>query len=205
MPGQDWRQSVIDYIRNEARPVDKFGHQPRLYALATRIGKGLKFDDDILFAAAWMHDLGVFLGHRPSGLSDPAQLERWDHVPYTIARTRELLPAWGFPPEKLDAVASAIANHQPHNDPVEIEAVILRDADILEQLGAVGAFRAIAKVGRDTRYPTFSSVVPFLQRAVDELPPELRLSSARLLAAKRVKHLESLIAAVYTEAGQLLY
>jgi uncharacterized protein len=202
MPDPGWRQSVIEYIRSEGRPVDKFGHQPRLYALASRIGKGLKFDDDVLFAAAWMHDLGVFLGHRPS---DPADLARWDHVPYTIARARELLPALGFPPAKLDAVAYAIAHHQAHNDPVETEAILLRDADILEQLGAVGALRAIAKVGRDTRYPTFSSVMPVLQKAVDDLPSQLRLRSARLLAAKRVKHLKSLIAAIHAEAGQLLY
>jgi uncharacterized protein len=198
----DWRQSVNDYIRNEARPIDKFGHQPRLYALATQIGQGLDFDDDILFAAAWMHDLGVFIGHRPS---DPAQLERWDHVPYTIARSRELLSKWGFPSEKLDAVAYAIANHQPHNDPAQTEAIILRDADILEQLGAIGALRAIAKVGRDTRYPTFSAIVLVLQTAVNHLPPKLRLSKARLLAVKRVKHLESLIAAVHSEAGSLLH
>jgi uncharacterized protein len=198
----DWRKSVIDYIRGEARPVDKFGHQPRLYALGSRIGKGLEFDDDVLFAAAWMHDLGVFLGHRPS---DPAELARWDHVPYTIARTRELLLAWGFPPSKIDAVASAIANHQPQNDPLETEAILLRDADILEQLGAIGALRAIAKVGRDTRYPTFSTVVPVLQKAVDDLPAKLRLRSARLLAAERVKQLESLIAAIHSEAGQLLH
>ena len=29
-----WRDSVVAYIRAEARPVDKFGHQPRVYALA---------------------------------------------------------------------------------------------------------------------------------------------------------------------------
>jgi uncharacterized protein len=202
MSDPEWRRSVIDYIRAEARPVDKFGHQPRLYALATRIGAGMKFDDDVVFAAAWMHDLGVFLGHRPS---DPAELANWDHVPYTITRTRELLPAWGFPPSKLDAVASAIANHQPQDNPVEPEAVILRDADILEQLGAIGALRMIAKVGRDTRYPTFSSVVPVLQKAVDDLPAKLRLNSAQLLAAKRVNHLKSLIAAIHAEAGQLLH
>jgi uncharacterized protein len=201
-PKPEWRQSVVDYIRAEARPVDKFGHQPRLYALASQIGKGMEFDDDVLFASAWMHDLGVFVGHRPA---DPAELARWDHVPYTIARTRELLLAWGFPPAKLDAVASAIASHQVHNDPIETEAILLRDADILEQLGAVGALRAIAKVGRDSRYPTFSSVVPVLQNAVDYLPPKLRLRSARLLAAERVQQLVSFIAAIHAEAGQLLH
>ena len=97
-----WREQVVAYIRAEAQPEDKFGHQPRLYALAAQIGAGLGCDDDVVFASAWMHDLGVFLGHRPS---DPEQLARWNHVPYTIARSRELLAGWGFPASKLDAVA----------------------------------------------------------------------------------------------------
>ena len=44
--------------------------------------------DDILFAA-WMDDLGVFWGYRPQ---DPAQLERWDHIPYTIAPDLRVRP-----------------------------------------------------------------------------------------------------------------
>src|SRR6202012_6155145 len=149
MSAGSWRESVIEYIRIEAQPADKFGHQPRLYALATQIGNGMDYDDDIVFAAAWMHDLGVFLGHRPG---DPAELARWNHVPYMIARSHELLSAWGFPASKLNMVAEVIRTHQPHDEPALTEAVILRDADILEQLGAIGALRALVKVGRDTRY-----------------------------------------------------
>jgi len=85
---RNWRESVVEYIRVEAQPQDKFGHQPRLYVLAKTIGQDLAYDDDILFAAVWMHDLGVFSGHRPQ---DSEQLSRWDHVPYTIGRSRELL------------------------------------------------------------------------------------------------------------------
>lgn len=197
-----WRQSVMAYIRAEAQPKDKFGHQPRLYALASQIGKGMEFDDDVLFAAAWMHDLGVYIGHRPS---TQAELERWNHVPYTIARTRELLAACGFPMEKLDSVCEAIRTHQPWDNPHTVEATILRDADILEQLGAIGALRALAKVGRDTRYPTFSSVLPVLHRAAEELPGKLRLPAAKDLAEPRVEVLKILISAITTEAGELLY
>lgn len=190
------------YIRAEAQPKDKFGHQPRLYALASQIGKGMEFDDDVLFAAAWMHDLGVYIGHRPSS---QAELERWNHVPYTIARTRELLAACGFPLAKLDSVCEAIRTHQPFDSPHTAEATILRDADILEQLGAIGALRALAKVGRDTRYPTFSSVLPVLQRAAAELPGKLRLQAAKELAEPRVEVLRILISAITSEAGELLY
>lgn len=197
-----WRDAVIEYLRAEARPVDKFGHQPRLYCLACRIGQGIRYDDDVLFAAAWMHDLGVFLGHRPS---DPEQLKRWDHVPYTIDRSRELLTGWGFPPEKLDAVAEAIRTHQPHDHPQTTEAILLRDADMLEQLGALGALRAFVKVGRDTRYATFSSVVPVLRKALEELPGKFRLESARQLAASRVATLRAFLDAIENEAGELLH
>ncbi|MGA3046834.1 MAG: HD domain-containing protein [Terracidiphilus sp.] len=197
-----WRESVVAYIRAEAQPVDKFGHQPRLYALAVRLGEGTEFDDDILFAAAWMHDLGVFLGHRPQ---DPAELEKWDHVPYTILRTRELLAGWGFPPHKLEAVADAIRTHQAKDEPVSIEAVLLRDADILEQLGAIGVLRALVKVGRDSRYPTFSSVMPVLKKAANLLPGQLHLTAAMALAEPRVKFLKSLIERVEDESAGLLH
>jgi uncharacterized protein len=197
-----WRQSVVDYIRAEAQPVDKYGHQPRLYALACRIGEGMEYDDDIVFAASWMHDLGVFLGHRPR---DPEELARWNHVPYTIAASRKLLMGWGFPPEKLDAVAGAIATHQSQDNPTQVEAVLLRDADILEQLGAIGALRALVKIGRDTRYPTFSSVMPVLRHAVHDFPQLLRLTKAKLLATERVQVLITLIAAIEAEAGEHLF
>ena len=77
----NWRDQVLSYIRAEAMPADKFGHQPRLYNLAKQIAEDRDLilesnracDDDVLYASAWMHDLGVFLGHRPS---DPAELQR---------------------------------------------------------------------------------------------------------------------------------
>jgi uncharacterized protein len=201
MSAPGWRTSVVEYIRAEAQPVDKFGHQPRLYALTQQLAEGQGCDDDVLFAAAWMHDLGVFLGHRPA---DPAELVRWNHVPYTIARSSELLLGWGFPPEKLEAVAEAIRTHQANDEAQSAEAIVLRDADILEQLGAVGGLRAFVKVGRDTRYRTFSDVVPVLERAAAELPAMLRLPRARALAEGRLATLRALLFALREEGGEWL-
>jgi uncharacterized protein len=198
----DWRSFVIEYVRVEARPADKFGHQPRIYALATEIGKDMHYDDDVLFAAAWMHDLGVFLGHRPQ---DPEQLSRWNHVPYTIQRSREVLSDFGFPSAKLDAVAEAIMHHQPQDEPNTVEAILLRDADILEQLGAIAILRTAAKVGRDTRYPTFSSILPVLNHAVNHLANQTRLTQTKVMAQSRVEMLRSFLAALENEARDKLY
>jgi len=144
----------------------------------------------------------VFVGHRPA---DPVKLAGWDHVPYTIARTRELLGEWGFPPDKMEAVAEAIRTHQAKDEPVLPEAVVLRDADILEQLGAIGALRALVKVGRDTRYTSYSDVIPVLERAVEFLPGQLRLPLSRELAKSRVEALASLLNSIHSEAGKFLF
>ena len=191
----------MEYIRHEAHPVDKYGHQPRLYALTRLIGEGMSYDDDVVFAAVWMHDLGVFIGHRPE---DPVALAAWDSVAYVIDRTPALLTEFGFPPEKIPAAIEAIRTHQPQMAPQSIEGAILRDADILEQLGAMGTLRAVCKIGRDTRYPTFSSAIPGLREALETLPPLLRLEPARALAAQRVRVLEEFLAAVDAEAGDEL-
>src|SRR5579862_2570884 len=89
-----YRQAIADYIRANAKPPDKFSHQPRLYRLASEIIASEVYDDDVLYAAAWMHDLGVFIGHRPE---DPVALAQWDCVAYCLAQTPELLQSFGFP------------------------------------------------------------------------------------------------------------
>src|SRR5579863_6501529 len=100
MMTKDFRAAIVDYIREQARPVDKFSHQVRLYALTREIGAGQTYDDDVVFAAAWMHDLGVFIGHRPEDL---AALARWDMLAYAIENVPRLLKDLGFPEAKIPA------------------------------------------------------------------------------------------------------
>ncbi len=201
MQEASWRTAVINYIRGQALPVNKYGHQPRLYSLTRAVGEGMSYDDDVVFAAVWMHDLGVFIGHRPE---DPVALATWDNVAYAIERTPALLTKFGFPAKKIPAVIEAIRTHQPQMDPQSVEGTIVRDADILEQLGAVGILRAVSKIGRDTRFATFSAVVPTLRKALETLPPLLRLESAKALAVPRVEALKEFLAAVDAEAGSEL-
>jgi uncharacterized protein len=187
-----YRAAIAEYIRKEAKPPDKFSHQPRLYALACSLAEGKSFDDEVVYAAAWMHDLGVFVGHRPEDL---AALASWDNVAYAMKETPRLLRQFGFPEAKIPAVVDAIRTHQPHANPTSFEATLLRDADILEQLGAVGILRTVSKVGRDTRFVQFEDALRLLRRNAAQLPGQLKLESARRIGQDRLKTLQDFLTA----------
>lgn len=198
----NFRLSLAEYVRRQALPVDKLGHQPRLYALTRLVGRGMSYDDDVVYAAAWLHDLGVFIGHRPEA---PEELSGWDNVSYAMKQTPAALLKSGFPTTKVAQVVEAIRTHQPHLRPATPEGIILRDADILEQLGAIGILRVVAKVGRDTRYPTFTDAVATLRKSISDLPGMLRLDTAKELAQPRLVLLQAFLRGVDLEAQGALY
>ena len=199
-----WRQKLTSYLQANAQPPHKFGHQPRLYALTQTIAANtpnFAYDDDVVFAAAYLHDLGVFLGHRPE---DPHALVNWNHVAYACGRAPTLLEQIGFPMDKLERVLEAIREHQPHNDPQSPESTLLRDADILEQLGAIAILRTASKLGSDTRFILFTDARQSLQHALDTLPARLRLPASRKLAIPRIDALRTFLLALAGEAGNHL-
>jgi uncharacterized protein len=199
--GSDFRLPLEEYVRSQARPVDKLGHQPRLYALTRLVGEGMAYDDDVVFAAAWLHDMGVFIGHRPENLDE---LRGWDNVSYAMKLAPRILEESGFPTTKVAKVVEAIRTHQPHFEPTTLEGEILRDADVLEQLGAIGILRVVAKVGRDTRYPTFTDAMATIRKSLAELPPMLRLDTAKALARPRIDLLQSFLRELDAEVHDAL-
>ncbi len=191
-----FREALVAYIREQAKPVDKFSHQPRLYALTREVGAGQSYDDDVVFAAVWLHDLGVFIGHRPE---EPAALAKWDCVAYAMKQTPGILKGLNFPAGKIPAVVEAIRTHQPQDNPTTVEGIILRDADILEQLGAVTVLRTVCKIGRDTRFHTFPDALRVLRKNAEALPGQIKLPTARKLAESRVIVLRQFLAAAEVE------
>jgi uncharacterized protein len=198
----NYRNRIEEFIRAAAQPIEKFGHQPRLYSLTREIGTNLSYDDDVVFAAVWLHDLGVFTGHRPE---DPQALAKWDNTAYAMAKAPQILADLGFPPAKHAAVVEAIRTHQPTGAPTALEGEILRDADILEQLGAIAVMRTVCKIGRDTRFPDFTAAAAALRQALANLPKEIHLPSTRALAAARIAALEMFLTQLDAEAVPALY
>lgn len=198
----NYRPVLETYIAQHANPPHKFGHQPRLYALTQQIGQGLTYDDDVVFAATWLHDLGVFIGHCPES---EAALKTWDHVAYITEKAPTILIEAGFPEEKIPAVLEVIRTHQPHDTPITLEAEIARDADILEQLGAIGITRTLAKLGSDTRFLTFTDALHALKKQLKTLPTKLHLETSKALAAPKLKIMHAFIESLESEGGHHLH
>lgn len=200
---QNWRDALVQRIRREALPPEKFSHQARLYVLTQEIAASFTepVDDDVLFGAAWAHDLGVFLGHRPS---EPEALKRWNSTAYTVAHAGGVLRECEFPEEKIPAVIECIRTHEAHGEPTTIEGTILRDADLLEQLGAVAVMRTTAKIAQDTRFITFADAAHSLEKALATVPSQIRLDKTKELAEPRIATLRSFLDSLQWESGGLL-
>jgi uncharacterized protein len=200
MNDPDYRKAITDYVRANAKPPDKFSHQPRLYRLARQLADSRPYDDDVLFAAAWTHDLGVFVGHRPD---EPEALAHWDNVAYAMRLAPQLLRQFGFPSDKIPKVVEVIRTHLPSTNPTSFEGILLRDADILEQLGAAGILRIVCKIGRDTRFVIFEDAIAVLRKNAAELPGRLLLDSARALAIPKLKVLRDFLEAAEAELANV--
>ncbi len=114
-----------------------FDHVLRVLALAERIARAEGGDLEVVRAAALLHDIGRAEGDA-TGV---------DHATIGAARAREILA--GHPPEKVEAVVTAIASHRFRSgpQPETPEARALFDADKLDAMGAVGIARAFARAG----------------------------------------------------------
>jgi uncharacterized protein len=114
-----------------------FDHVLRVLALAERIARAEGGDLEVVRAAALLHDIGRAEEEATGG----------DHAAIGAARAREILA--GHPPEKVEAVAAAIASHRFRSGPPPAtpEARALFDADKLDAMGAIGVARAFARAG----------------------------------------------------------
>ena len=124
------------YLKNDA--AHDFDHVLRVLALAERIGQAEGTDLEIVRAAALLHDVAR-VEEKGTGAC---------HAQAGAQRAREILQ--GHPPEKVEAVAQAIATHRfrEKSIPQTLEAQVLYDADKLDAIGAIGVARAYAVSGQ---------------------------------------------------------
>jgi len=117
-------------------------HVQRVYRLALHIAQQEGADPFIVGVAALLHDLGR-LTHD----------ETRHHADLSVIHARDLLTRHQVPPDKQEAILHAIDAHSFSKglQPRTLEPRIVRDADRLDSLGAIGILRwAITGTQRGT-------------------------------------------------------
>lgn len=128
-----------------------FYHLERVKNWALKIANEINCDQDVLIAAALLHDLGY------KGFENDAK----NHNIHSMDIAKKWLPEVGFPEEKIDDVIEAIRLHDNfawgHNAEKtnHIETKVLQDADRIEALGAIGIARLAYFFG-EMGYPIYS-------------------------------------------------
>lgn len=137
-----WRKAVKQAMRQatEQEVIRKHGslnasfnyrweHVKAVVALAKKLAELTGADQDVVLAAAWLHDVRKETGDR-----HPAEGAKF---------ARQFLPKTDFPPDKIERVAQAIADHMGlwrDNPLTNLESQVLWDADKLAKIGLTAVF-----------------------------------------------------------------
>ena len=180
--GSDWRAAVREFAAAHFKnPAWGFSHSMRDYALARQLAAAdrVALDDDVLYAAAYLHDVAAF---------PPWEDEKRDHSDVGAEALEALLKGSGFPMAKLEAVRGATRTHMFYRDPKAPEALYLHDADALDWLGAIGVARIIALVEPQGGDPTGPKAVKMLEDNLAAVPARVLSPAGKaLLPARRVE------------------
>lgn len=191
-----WKKNLYQFAQKYS--IDTawgLAHSERDYLLSIEIarGEGLNVDSDVLFAAAFLHDIGA---QKPYAKDDVK------HEPRAVEVMGPILEAAGFPMEKQPALAEVILRHMYYSAPGRSpEAVVFRDADTIDGLGAVGAVRVFSMGGREDGWaPTLGEGLDRVEKWQTDLPRALSTSTARGMAQARVEELRSILRRLQEES-----
>jgi uncharacterized protein len=187
-----WKVTIYQVAQSKFHhPAWGWQHSERNYQIALVLAKGdgLQIDTDVLFAAAFLHDMAAFM---------PCQDAKMEHGECAAQQSGDILRAAGFPMSKLPAVLAAERGHMYYSDPgTQPEAIVLHDADSLDFLGAIGAARMISLTGEHAE--SFARAVKALRSFLRDIPPRLITKTAQRIGKARAAELEQFLEALQTE------
>jgi len=188
-----WKVRLYALAQSRFRhPAWGWQHSERDYLMAERLARGdrLRIDTDVLFAAAFLHDMAAFM---------PCPGPKIEHGECAARQAPKLLRGTGFPMRKLAAVQAAERGHMFYSNPgSDPTAIVLHDADSLDFLGDIGAARLIALTG--AKAPSVAPAVRTLRGFLKQIPPRLITRTARRIGARRAAQLRTFLDRLQAES-----
>ncbi len=185
----DWKRAIYEFAqKNVKHPAWGLAHSERDYRVTQQLAQkdGVNLDDDVLFAAAFLHDVGGIAPFDKKGV---------DHAVQSVSVIEPLLLEWGFPMQKFSQVKELIIGHVYYGPPPDSKAAqAFRDADILDFLGSIGIARVLAITEEDGgSSATLGSTVGLLKDFSQTLASKCSLESCKEMSKQRQKELEQFL------------
>ena len=192
-----WRDELLDFLGEMDHPAWGRSHSRRVLEMSLRLAEaaGLFVDEDVLFAAAYLHDAGAM---------DPYRREGVDHAERSAGVAPVVLEQVGFDPERMAMVVDVIRGHMYYAEPEHTsEARVFHDADALDYMGAIGVARILAATGAEDWPDDLAGSVDSIRSMRRDVPASLVLESARAIAEERRGVMEEFLVLVSRETDGL--
>jgi uncharacterized protein len=187
--GKSWREAVREAAHKAAIHEEetwrggtglafnyRWEHVRAVVRLAVCLAERTGADREVVEAAAWLHDV--------------AKGESRDHGRDGAVLARRILAETDYPPDKVDAVAEAIAKHAGTTtpEPVEpLEAAVVWDADKLSKLGATIALHGIGYLLKEGEGTTEGLIERSAVEWQEQIVRSLNTAPARTAGWKRLE------------------
>jgi HD superfamily phosphodiesterase len=164
-------------------------HVQRLLKLIDQIGVEMEYDREALTWAVYLHDWGAFPKFTQPDCEHALRSKQ-------VAET-EIMPQVDLPPDVKTKIIEAIELHDYRDKrPVKSnEALLLREADFLDFLGAIGIAREFAKGPKNIR----KSYEQLLARK-EAIKDRFTIPQAKVIAEKRLARMNEFFEALLEES-----
>ncbi|MFT6094629.1 MAG: hypothetical protein ACJA2Q_002534 [Pseudohongiellaceae bacterium] len=183
-----WKVAVYEFAKeNLVHTAWGVEHYERNYLLGIELAgaDSLQIDNDVLFAAAFLHDMGVF---------EPYMVSDAEHSQTATGNIESVLNSTNFPIKKIADVKTAILAHMFYAEvPDNNTAIVLHDADTLDFLGIIGITRILSLSTRHPWASDLQTAVATLENFSEQLPVSLKTQAAKTMAETRVVEMRNFL------------
>ncbi|MFX0020715.1 MAG: HD domain-containing protein [Candidatus Hermodarchaeota archaeon] len=191
-----WKNKLLEMVKDFQHPAWGFNHFTRVFELSFELAQaeGIDLDEDAIFAAAYLHDIGAFEPYKQKGK---------DHSVVAIENCDAILASINYPSVKISLVKDIIKSHmfyvKPENN---IESKIFHDADTLDFMGAMGISRILSIVGIDDWTPDLKSAVKLIEKFSNELVHSLVTKKGKEIGLIRKEEMEDFLKKLKNQTNQ---